>query len=297
MADIESTGLVKKGAYRASLKALLPYGMLATKKWLAAQGISGHALDNAIKSEVLLPLTSGVYSQYTRNLRWEGVVASLQRMQMGDDDSESRKLQSSNPERESPGREKSISSIHAGGLTALELSGLSQYLSVGNTQIVHLYSHDKLPTWLARLSLSARFEGHSTKGLWPESVMQNSKYVKTQEWAEGLPPVYASCTEKAMLEVLSAVPKTVSFEHADELMQGLVNLSPGRLDELLEACSNIKVKRLFFWLAQRQNYSWFKKLDQDKYYLGSGKRVLAKGGKLDKDYLITVPRHMVSGEK
>jgi hypothetical protein len=49
------------------------------------------------------------------------------------------------------------------------------------------------------------------------------------------------------------------------------------------------VKRLFFWLAQRQSYSWFKKLDRSKYDLGSGKRVIAKGGKLDKDYLITVP--------
>jgi len=31
--------------------------------------------------------------------------------------------------------------------------------------------------------------------------------------------------------------------------------------------------------------------------LGSGKRVVAKGGKLDTDYLITVPSHMVEGRE
>ena len=52
---------VAKGAYKQSLKALLPYGMLATKKWLAAQGMSAHAIDNAVKTETLLLLARGVY--------------------------------------------------------------------------------------------------------------------------------------------------------------------------------------------------------------------------------------------
>ena len=72
-----------------------------------------------------------------------------------------------------------------------------------------------------------------------------------------LPPVYFSCPEKAILELLMDLPDRVTFEHADELMQGLVNLSPRKLDTLLKACKSVKAKRLFFWMAKRQAYPWF----------------------------------------
>jgi len=266
-------GSVAKETYKQSLKVLLPYGMLATKKWLAAQGLSAHALDNAVKTETLLLLAAGVYSQYSRSISWEGVVASMQYMAVED--------------------KEVLPPVLVGGLSALALSGLSQYLSLGNTQHIQLYAQDKLPPWLARLSLASNFEGHSTKLLWPEALLQDKHFVKQHDWEQELPPVYFSCPEKAIFEVLLNVPDSVSFEHADELMQGLVNLSPRKLDALLKVCKNVKVKRLFFWLAKRQNYPWFKKLDGEKYNLGSGKRVVAKSGKLDKDYLITVPSHMV----
>ena len=261
-----------KGAYKEPLKALLPYGMLATKKWLADQGLSAHAIDNAVKTETLLLLATGVYSQYSRSVSWEGVVASMQRMEHAE------------------GRV-----IVVGGLSALSLSGLSQYLSLGKQPRIHLYAAGKLPTWLARLSLPVEFEGHSARKLWPDSVLDNKSFIKEHEWETELPPVYFSCPEKAILELLVDLPDGVTFEHADELMQGLVNLSPRKLDALLKACKSVKAKRLFFWLAKRQNYPWFGKLNVEDYDLGSGKRVVAKGGKLDTDYLITVPSHMAEG--
>lgn len=259
-------------ASKKTLKALLPYGMLATKRWLLEQGLGVHTLDNAVKSKTLLPLASGVYTQYSPNIRWEGVVASLQRMH---------RL----PNSKTP-------AIQVGGLSALELSGLSQYLSLSAKRVVHLYAQNKLPSWLGRLSLSTKFKSHGTKGLWLEALIPNSKFVKTHQWEEGLSPVTFSCPEKAIMEVLVGVPESVSYEHAEQLMQGLINLSPNKLDILLMACRSIKVKRLFFWLAQRQNYPWFKRLDRSKYDLGSGKRVIAKEGKLDTEYLITVPKDM-----
>lgn len=262
-----------KGAYRQSLKALLPYGMLATKKWLAEQGLSAHAIDNAVKTETLLLLATGVYSQYSRSVSWEGVVASMQRMEKGDG--------------------ASVPSVVVGGLSALSLSGLSQYLSLGSKSHIHLYAVGKLPAWLARLSLPVEFEGHSTSKLWPESLLADKTFIKEHGWETELPPVYFSCPEKAILELLVDLPDAVTFEHADELMQGLVNLSPRKLDLLLKACKSVKAKRLFFWLARRQAYPWFSKLNVEDYDLGSGKRVVAKGGKLDTGYLITVPSHMV----
>jgi hypothetical protein len=101
-----------------------------------------------------------------------------------------------------------------------------------------------------------------------------------------------SSPEKACLEMLMDVPNTVSFEHADELMQGLTSLSPRKLEVLLNACRHVKVKRLFFWFADRQGYNWLKKLDYQNFDLGKGKRVVAKGGKLDKKYQITVPEYL-----
>ena len=270
----------KKGAYKKSLKALLPYGMLATKKWLRTHGLSIHALDNAVKSETLLLLASGVYSQYSRNLRWEGVVASLQRMELDHID-----------------EKLTVPPAHAGGVTALALSGLSQYLSLGSSPTIHLYSRNKLPAWLDRMSLSFKFEVHGVKTLWSNELMQDDKFVKQHEWEKDLPEVYFSCPEKAIFEVLKDVPDAISFEYADELMQGLVNLSPKKLDQLLTDCRSIKVKRLFFWFAKRQNYQWFKKLNKSKYDLGAGKRVVAKDGKLDKEFLITVPRYMANNDE
>ena len=244
----------------------LPFGLLATRQWLLHQGVSLHCLDNAIKSQKLLPLATGVYTQYSAPLRWEGVVASLQRMA------------------ETP--------VHVGGLSALELAGLAQYLSLSPHGTIHLYATKKLPSWLARLEHSVVFEPHGSKSLWPDEIMSSSKYVKSHTWQEGVPALVFSCPEKALLESLINVPESMSFEHADQLMQGLVNLSPRKLDALLQACKHVRVKRLFLWLAQRQNYAWFQHLDRDKYDLGAGKRVVAVGGKLNSDYLITVPKDM-----
>jgi hypothetical protein len=94
------------------------------------------------------------------------------------------------------------------------------------------------------------------------------------------------------------VPTAVSFEHASNLLQGLPTLSPQKLARLLEHCQNVKVKRLFLWLGERNHSPWLKKLDLEKFSikagtLGSGKRVIAKDGKLDSKYLITVPADMV----
>ena len=269
--DSQSSGT--KGSYKQSLKALLPYGMLATKKWLIGQGLSTHAIDNAVKTETLLSLATGVYSQYSRSVSWEGVVASIQRMGKHEG--------------------KAEPSVIVGGLSALSLSGLSQYLPLGSKPHIHLYAAGKLPTWLGRLKLPIEFEGHSTVKLWPDSLLKNKTYIKEHHWSGELSPVYYSCPEKAVLELLVKLPNTVTFEHADELMQGMVNLSPRKLDALLQACKSIKVKRLFLWLAKRQNYHWFSKLNVKDYDLGSGKRLIAKDGKLDKDYLITVPLEMV----
>lgn len=259
---------------RRQLQTLLPLEMVATKQWLASQGLSLHFLDNAIRSHTLLPLTAGVYTRLEKNVSWKSVIASLQRMV------------------EHP--------VHVGGLTALELEGVHHYLTKTEPHCIQLYSCAKPPNWLNRIEqnieLKAHFEWHSTRRLWSEFIMNENKFIRQavwkEIWHEELPPLIYSCVEKAMLEVLNEVPKTISFEHADELMQGLHNLSPRKLDTLLQHCCNIKVKRLFLWLSQRHHHAWFKHLTPDNYQLGSGKHVIAEGGRLEPRWQITIPKYM-----
>ena len=62
------------------------------------------------------------------------------------------------------------------------------------------------------------------------------------------------------------------------------------IQTLLEHCRQIKVKRLFLYLADKLHLPWFEGLDLGRIDTGKGKRVIEANGILDKKYLITVPR-------
>jgi len=247
---------------KTQLDKLLPHGMIATKKWLLSQGMALHTLDNALKSKKIQSLTSGVYARVGIPASWWDLVYSLQRT--------------------------SEKNIHIGGLTAIELQGFAHYLPLSTDNTVHLYSQNKPPTWLWKVDCGATFKWHGTKSLWNK---EHAKNLKNHTLGVNV-PVTVSTPERAILELLLSVPKTISFDHANEIMQGMTSLSPNKLNDLLSQCKSIKVKRLFLWLAEKQNYAWFKKLEVENLNLGSGKRVIAKGGKLDKKYQITVPNHL-----
>jgi hypothetical protein len=254
---------------RNRLPLILPEGMIASRNWLMANQLGRHAIDNLVKSGQLTALVKGVYSRQTTKLTWQGVVCSLQTMFHLD--------------------------VVAGGLTALELQGFGHYVPMESKVQVHLYASQPLPVWLNGFLAEVTFVNHTNTellGTTEKSATDHNAlglYTTKHTWREGMQPLILSSPERAILEVLAGVPKYTSFEHADQLMQGMTSLSPRRLQELLEKCNNIKVRRLFLWLAERQNYPWLQKLDIDKIHLGSGNRMLLKGGKLNKKYKITVP--------
>ncbi len=76
-------------------------------------------------------------------------------------------------------------------------------------------------------------------------------------------------------------------------MEGLATLRPDLAQRLLEQCRSVKAKRLFLYLAEQSNHSWFDKLEKAGINLGKGKRVVVKGGRLDTKYNITVPRSVL----
>jgi hypothetical protein len=102
--------------------------------------------------------------------------------------------------------------------------------------------------------------------------------------------VKISSPERAVLELLHLLPKEQSAEEPELIIEGLGNLRPKLVQLLLESCSSIKVKRLFFAFAHRYNHSWLKGLSLEKIDLGKGKRVVVPGGILDPKFLVTLPR-------
>lgn len=255
---------------RKMLEQLLPEGIIVTRKWLTENvELAKHAIDNLVKSEQLRLVRRGVYTRGSVRLTWQSIVYTLQTIMKTD--------------------------YVVGGLTALELKGFSHYIPSTKKEIVHLYGNDKLPVWVHNVLDNTLFVRHTRNELFenmPSAVAND--FTITVPWKEGAEELKISCSEKACLEMLNEVPKKISFEHAGQLIQGMITLSPRALQKLMEHCTNIKVKRLFLWFASRYNYTWFSKLKIDRINLGSGNRMIVKGGELDKTYRITIPKNFQS---
>ena len=195
-----------------------------------------------------------------------------------------------------------------GGRTALELQGFAHFLSQEPHE-VHLYGKEILPGWMNKLPIRQKFIFHRSGRLFrndpiTRALTNLSLNVKSHElkntdpihgpsfnvmpWGQWDWPLLVSTPERAIFELLDELPGKESFHIVDKLFEGLVSLSPNRLSKLLADCKSIKVKRLFFFFADRHSPAWRKRLSTE-FNLGSGDRMLVKGGKLDPTYRITVP--------
>jgi len=255
--------------YRNLTRVLLPEGCVVPRSWLEQHKYGRHIIDNLLKSGQLGAVAHGVYGKPPIILTWESLVCSLQ-TRFGLD-------------------------VVVGGLTALDLQGYGHYLSFAKPFRVQLYSNAPLPGWINEVVEGVDFDYHSDQALLGRNNRQwNTKdllrFTTTYPWRDDRPSLIVSTPERAFLEILAEVPSNITVNHANLLMQSMTSLSPERLQELLENCHNIKVRRLFFWLAERHNWQWLKKIDRTKIDLGKGKRVIEKGGRLDQQYLITIPR-------
>lgn len=232
------------------LQRELPEGLLADAAWMSAHGYCSALRSQYVRAGWLESPARRVYRRSHTRLTWQQVVISLQAVL---------DLQ-----------------LTVGGRTALEQQGYAHYLSASLRE-VHLYGPRRPPTWLDNLPLDVTFRWHNSLRLFPGGASGMSF------------PVRYSSKERAVLELLDELPKHESFHQADALMEGMTDLSPRRLQTLLEACASVKVKRLFLFFADRHRHAWLSRLDTSGIDLGSGKRVLVKGGKLDPRYKITVP--------
>lgn len=261
----------------------LPEGFLADSAWLQAQGLTRSSIRDYVERGWLERIAPRVYrrpSQLNKaSLRWDVVVLSLQQIMH--------------------------KPLHVGGRTAVELSGYAHYVEAGDTSQVYLYGSG-LPSWLAKLSISAEFQTRSL-GLFANSntgvearrydlrsggtsgSSKDAKSTSPWDW-----PLTMSAPERAILEMINELPHHESFHQVDVVMEGLANLRPQLLGKLLRECRSVKVKRLFLWYADRHGHAWFKHLDHSSVDLGKGKRQLVPQGQFDSRYQITLPTELFS---
>lgn len=265
----------------------LPEGLVVDAAWLEARGISRSLRSYYVKSGWLEQPVRSVYRRPRGTLGWQQVVISLQTLLL-----------------KTP--------LIVSGRTALEMQGLAHYLP-HETKTVHLTGPKPPPSWLQQLNLPQRFSFHKDETLFrsgaitygPDkpaasleadagrhmSRLQGASLAE-MGWGQWDWPLTLSKPERAVLEMLDELPQRESFHQVDAILQGAANLSPRLLQKLLADCVSVKVKRLFFFFAERHQHSWLKRLDKEAIDFGTGKRMLVKSGKLDPTYLITVPRDL-----
>ncbi len=174
--------------------------------------------------------------------------------------------------------------VHVGGKTALELKGYAHYLPAKQNK-VFIYGKRGLilPAWFKEDRFNVTFVVKRTN-LFPADNREGFTEFKERDFSIGI-----AAPERAAMEMLHLVPREVGFDEAQLIMENLVTLRPAVVQRLLTACSSVKVKRLFLYMAERQAHTWLSKLDLSKIDLGKGKRMIVPNGRYDAKYQITVP--------
>ncbi len=181
-------------------------------------------------------------------------------------------------------------SVHIGGRTALSLLGQAHYLELAQTTAV-LFGDvgENLPSWFKNHDWGLKLEYHKTSFLPPELGMTDVSL--------GAYSIKVSGAARALMECLYLAPKKQDLLECYDLMEGLNNLRPERVQQLLARCKSVKVKRLFLYLAEKSDHAWFRHLDLKVVDLGRGKRSIVKNGVYDSTYKITIPKELAGRGK
>lgn len=234
-------------------------GTVLLASWLEKNGISRDLQQYYLKSGWLESYGIGAFKRLNENVRWTGALNSLQR------------------QTELP--------VHVGGLTSMSLQGLSHYIRM-EKEPIYLFTpqYVKLPKWFLVQEWSNQIIHVKTKFLPADSALL--------DYYQDAMKLKISSPERAILECLYQTPDRFDIMECYQIFQGLVNLRPNTLQELLENCNSIKVKRLFLFMASKANHQWLDFVDQSKIELGTGDRVIVKGGVYISKYKISVPKEL-----
>lgn len=252
---IKNTGKLK------NLLDVWPPQTVATSAWLHEQKVSAQLAQRYVRSHWIEPLGTGAFKRPNEKVEWFGAVRSLQT--------------------------QLDLAVHIGALTALSAQGFSHYLRMGQ-EPVYLFSppDTRLPSWFTGYDWKVPIH-HVKSILLPENV-------GLTRHAYGSLDVTISAPERAILECLHLSPKRFDLIESYELLQGLLNLRPKLMQELLEVCNSIKVKRLFLYMAAKASLPVIKHLNLDTIDLGKGDRSLTKDGLYVSKYALNLPKELVN---
>jgi len=236
-----------------------PMGTVVTSKMLKTFGVSAQLAARYSATSWLTSVGRGAYVRTGDKVSWTGALHTLQ-------------YQTGLP-------------VYVGGETALLLKGLGMFLPLGSGMQVNLFSEKtgRLPRWFIINNWSVKFT--LTKS---DLFSSSDPSWFIQHTHEGI-AIRIAAPERAILEVMDMAVTNDGIKHAIELSDHLTTLRPDILQSLLACCRSVKVKRLFLWVAEHAGHTWFNELNLKLITLGTGKRQIYRGGKLDSKYLITVP--------
>lgn len=236
-----------------------PSSAVMLTSWLEQYGVSRLLLAKYKKSKWVETVGKGAFKRTGDTVNWRGGVYAIQ-------------AQAKLP-------------IHVGGLTAVSMQGAGHYIRF--KQVIQLFGQGAvtLPKW---------FRSYN----WGESI----DYYRNTLWAESLGllhhdedkslSIQISSLERAILECLYLAPTKMDLVECYHILEGAITLRPSVLQELLEKCSSIKVKRLFLYMAEKANHQWFQFIETKNINLGIGKRCLVRNGVYNAKYAITVPQEL-----
>jgi len=242
-----------------SLLSTQPLGTVLVSSWLVEQGYSLDLQKRYKKSRWFESIGTGALVRYGDQVDYLGALYALQ-AQLG-------------------------SSLHPAAKTALSLQGKAHYLELSMKRVQLFGSQEEyLPLWFKRHDWGLAVDYQKTSFLPPDLGLVDFEH-KTFS-------VKVSSPARAIMECLYLAPKSQPLLEVFEMMEGLNNLRPASVQSLLEACSSVKIKRLFLYLAEKAGHEWFNYLKLEKVDLGSGKRSIVKDGVYVSTYQITVPKEL-----
>jgi len=242
------------------LFSLLQPGKVVTASWLENSGISRDLQKYYLESGWLETFGRGAYKKQGDLIEWHGALNAIQ--------------------------EQTNTKVHVGGLTALYLLGLSHYFRMSN-ETLYLFSPRKvkLPKWYCDYNWDVEIANIQSQ------FLPNKLGIKHFEIKQN--SVLTSVPERAIMECLFLAPQKMDLIECFHLFEGLVNLKPKLIMQLLENCSSIKVKRLFLYMANKANHQWLQFVNLENIDIGSGNRILVEKGVYQSKYLISIPKELV----
>jgi N-acetylglutamate synthase-like GNAT family acetyltransferase len=239
-----------------------PSGVVMQSFWLAEQGYSLDLQKRYKKSKWLESIGIGAMVRTGEKVGYEGALYALQK--------------------------QSGMSAHPGGKTALSLLGLSHYLEFAPQSVTVFGGKiEQLPQWFKKYNWGTKVNYYKTSFL-PSDISLVEKEFKNFS-------IKISNAPRAIMECLYLVPDKQDLVECFHLMESMNNIRPTLVQELLEKCESIKVKRLFLYLAE--NHDWFNRLNLEKVDLGKGKRSIVKNGVYNSKYQITVSKELEENDQ